>query len=76
MQRPFDRVEYYAGGCGQEKPLAIYRGEERLLVKKIVSEKRLLDRTSGRRLEVFECLLVNGEIVKIEKELNPPHSEN
>ncbi|HEK85082.1 MAG: hypothetical protein ACPLZD_04990 [Candidatus Saccharicenans sp.] len=63
-----ERVEYYAGGCGEEKPLAVYIGGERLLVKEIISAKRILDKDSPRQKDIFECLLINGERVRVEKE--------
>jgi hypothetical protein len=63
-----DRVEYYSGYRGEEKPRAVYLGEERIEVVKVISVRRILDRLSGQQKEVFECLLANGETVKIEKE--------
>jgi len=68
MPENIDRVEYYAGGCGQEKPLAVYRAGQRLLVVKILSEKRLFISLTGERKEYYECLLETGEVVKVERE--------
>ncbi|MDD8021379.1 MAG: hypothetical protein PHU81_09450 [Acidobacteriota bacterium] len=66
----FERVEFYAGGSGQETPLAVYAGGERHLVARIISKKRIMDKQSGQIKEVFECQLTGGEIVKIDKKLN------
>jgi len=67
-----DRVEYYAGGWGEEKPLAVYKGDERILVKKVILAERILDSLTGGKKEVFDCLLINGERVKIEKLIGTP----
>jgi hypothetical protein len=64
-----ERVEFYAGGSGQEKPLAVYAEGKRYLVEKVISRKRIMDSQSGRIKEVFKCQLTGGEMVKIEKEL-------
>jgi len=37
----FERVEFYAGGNGQEKPLAVYRAGERHLIEKVISKSGL-----------------------------------
>lgn len=63
-----ERVEYYAGGSGEEKPRAVFLEGKRMLVIKILSEKRLLVPSTGQRKELYECLLENGQVVKIERE--------
>lgn len=68
MPGEIERVEYYAGGCGQEKPLAVYREGKRLLVVKILSEKRLLIPQTGQTKEIYECLLENGEVLTVERD--------
>lgn len=65
-----DRIEYYAGYQGEEKPLAVYVGEERIEVTKIILQERVLDSLSGRLKEIFHCLLANGEKIKVERELD------
>jgi len=69
MEENTDQVEYYAGGCGQEKPLAVHRQGKRILVVKILSEKRVLEAVSGQTGERYECLLENGEVIRVEKPL-------
>ncbi|HRD02495.1 MAG TPA: hypothetical protein PLP57_07645 [Candidatus Saccharicenans sp.] len=71
----FEKVEFYAGGTGQEKPLAVYAGGERHLVNKVISKKRIMDSLTGRIKEVFRCRLDSGEIVKIEKELTSDQNQ-
>ena len=70
----FDRVEFYAGGYGQEKPLAVYRAGERHLIEKVISKKRIMDSRTGRIKEVFECQLAGGEKIEIERELEQDQS--
>jgi hypothetical protein len=65
----FDRVEYYAGFRGEERPLAVYVGGERIDVVKVISSQRVRDNLTGQSKEIFECLLANGQKVKIEKEI-------
>jgi len=64
----FERVEFYAGGSGQERPLAVYRAGERHLIEKVISKKRIMDSRTGRLKEVFECELAGGEKIEIERE--------
>jgi len=70
----FERVEFYAGGNGQEKPLAVYRAGERHLIEKVISKKRIMDSRTGRIKEVFECQLAGGEKIEIERELEQDQS--
>jgi hypothetical protein len=65
---PFE-VEYYAGGCGYEHPLAIIREGRRLLVAEVRERKRLLDAATGAQREIFVCRLENGEVVTIERDV-------
>jgi len=65
----FEQVEYYAGGSGQERPLAVYRDGKRWLIEKLISKKRIMDSRTGRLKEVFECQLAGGEKIEIEREL-------
>jgi len=65
----YDRVEYYAGYKGEERPVAVYVGELRLEVVRLISVKRIQEKGGSRFIEIFECLLANGETVKIEREL-------
>lgn len=63
----FDRVEWYAGYRGEEKPRAVVVGGERIEVVEIISQKRIREKKSGRTREVFECQLATGQRVRIER---------
>ncbi|MDI6846179.1 MAG: hypothetical protein QME28_08595 [Candidatus Saccharicenans sp.] len=69
MEGEIKRVEWHAGYRGEEKPRAVIVGLKRLEVVRIISQKRIRDKTVGRTIEVFNCLLTSGEKVKIEKVL-------
>ncbi|MGB4704359.1 MAG: hypothetical protein WBI18_04695 [Candidatus Saccharicenans sp.] len=69
MEDEVKRVEWHAGYRGEEKPRAVIVGQERLEVVRIISQKRIRDKTGSRTIEVFNCLLTSGEKVKIEKVL-------
>lgn len=63
----FDRVEWYAGYCGREKPRAVWCGGHRLEVAEIIWQKRIRIVRSGLTREVYLCRLENGRQVRIEK---------
>lgn len=65
----FDRIEYYAGFRGEERPVAVYEGDKRIEVVKVISAKRVRDKLTGQTEEIFECLLANGQRIRIEKEM-------
>lgn len=67
----FDRVEWYAGYRGEEKPGAVWSGGNRIEVKEIVWQKRIRNARSGRTKEVFLCRLSGGQVVRIEKNFEP-----
>ncbi|MBC7363360.1 MAG: hypothetical protein H5U07_02300 [Candidatus Aminicenantes bacterium] len=70
MEENIDQVEYYAGGRGQETPLAVHRQGKRILVIKVLSEKRVLDVSSGQTREWYKCLLENGEVIEVKRLLS------
>ena len=61
------RVECYAGSLGDETPRAIILCGTRLPVAGILSRKRVLDASTGRTTEVFECRLKAGWTVSLER---------
>ncbi|MCX8160675.1 MAG: hypothetical protein N3G18_07070 [Candidatus Saccharicenans sp.] len=65
----FDRVEWYAGYRGEEKPAAVWVGGSRIEVTEILWQKRIRESRSGRAREVFLCRLAGGQQVRIEKAL-------
>ncbi len=65
----FERVEWYAGYCGQEKPVAVWVAGFRLEVVEVIWQKRIRSRTGRPTREVFLCRLENGRQVRIEKSL-------
>jgi len=62
-------VEYYAGGRGQEYPLAVVKEGRRLLVSEVKERKRLRDLKTGVLRETFVCRLENGEVVTVERDV-------
>ena len=68
MPGPADlEVEYYAGGRGEEYPLAVVRDGRRVLVSEVIERKRTRDAASGLLRETFVCRLENGEVVTVER---------
>ncbi|MGB9907294.1 MAG: hypothetical protein ACPLRR_07925 [Candidatus Saccharicenans sp.] len=65
-----ERVEWYAGYRGQEKPRAVVSAGKRIEVVEIIWQKRLKDRDSEQVREVFRCRLADGREVKIEKQIS------
>lgn len=62
-----DRVEWYAGYCGREKPRAVWVAGKRIEVEEIICQKRIREARSGRTREVFLCRLAGGSQVRIVK---------
>jgi hypothetical protein len=60
-------VHFYAGYKGEETPMSLSIGGQEYPVEEVLSRKRLLDKDSGRRSEVFVCR-VAGKTVKIRKD--------
>jgi len=59
-------LQFYSGYKGDETPKAVIIGTRKLNIKEIISRKRVLDKKTGKRSEVFMCKM-EGEIVKITK---------
>lgn len=63
----FERVEWYAGYRGEEKPRAVVVAGKRIEVSEIIWQKRIRNRQSGRTTEVFLCRLTDGQLVRIKR---------
>ena len=57
-------LRFYSGYKGEEIPKAVIIGSREFNIEEIISRKRVLDKKSGRRAEVYECKM-EGELVKI-----------
>jgi hypothetical protein len=57
-------LKFYSGYKGEEIPKAVVIGSREFKIEKIISRKRVLDKKSGRRSEVYECKM-EGEKVQI-----------
>ncbi|MCR4409722.1 MAG: hypothetical protein QHH43_06695 [Candidatus Saccharicenans sp.] len=62
-----DRVEWYAGYRGREKPRAVWVAGQRIEVEEIIWQKRIREAKSGRIREVFLCRLPGGQQARIIK---------
>ncbi|MGQ9800066.1 MAG: hypothetical protein ACUVRL_00140 [Candidatus Saccharicenans sp.] len=63
----WEKVEWYAGFRGEEKPQAVISAGQRIEVVEIIWQKRIRDRMSGLIREVFRCRLADGRQITIEK---------
>jgi len=59
-------VRFYAGYKGEEIPRSVIIGSREFKIDEILSRKRVLDRKSGRRMEIYKCMM-EGERVEIMK---------
>jgi len=59
-------LRFYAGYKGEEIPRSVVVGNREFKIDEILSRKRVLDRKSGRRMEIFKCKM-EGEKVEIAK---------
>lgn len=57
-------LRFYSGYKGEEIPKAVIIGNREFNIEEIISRKRVLDKKSGKRFEVYKCKM-EGEIVKI-----------
>jgi len=57
-------LRFYSGYKGKEVPRAVVIGTREFKIEEIVSRKRVLDQTTGKRLEIFQCRM-EGKRVKI-----------
>lgn len=57
-------LRFHSGYKGEEIPRAVVIGKREFNIQEIVSQKRVLDQTTGKIYEVFQCKM-EGETVKI-----------
>jgi len=57
-------LQFYSGYKGDETPKAVIIGTRKLKIEEIISRKRVLDKKTGKRSEVYMCKMEGG-IVKI-----------
>ncbi len=56
------QVAYYSGYKGRETPRAIRIGGHEYPVEKVLSRKRIQDKESGERAEIFRCRVAGRDI--------------
>jgi len=57
-------IQFYSGYKGDETPKAVIIGNRKFNIEEIISRKRVLDKKTGKKLEIYKCKM-EGEIVKI-----------
>jgi hypothetical protein len=57
-------LRFHSGYKGKEIPRAVIIGKREFNIQEIVSRKRVLDQTTGKRYEVFKCKM-EGKRVEI-----------
>jgi len=57
-------LRFYSGYKGKEIPRAVVIGTREFKIEEIVSRKRVLDQTTGKKFEIFQCRM-EGKGVKI-----------
>lgn len=57
-------LQFYSGYKGDETPKAVIIGKRKFNIEEIISRKRVLDKKTGKKLEIYKCKM-EGEIVKI-----------
>ena len=57
-------LQFYGGYKGKEKPAAVLIGNRKFNIDRILERKRILDKRSGKKSDVFTCLM-EGQRVKI-----------
>jgi hypothetical protein len=57
-------LRFHSGYKGKEIPRAVVIGNREFNIQKIVSQKRVLDQTTGKTYEVFQCMM-EGKKVEI-----------
>jgi hypothetical protein len=55
---------FHSGYKGKEFPRTVVIGKRKFKIQEIVSQKRVLDQTTGKKYEVFKCKM-EGETVEI-----------
>ncbi len=67
MKKEEDSVLYYSGYKGEETPRAIIIGGREYPIDEVLWRKRIIDRQTGRKLEIFGCK-VAGRAIEIRKD--------
>jgi hypothetical protein len=57
-------LRFHSGYKGKEIPRAVVIGKREFNIQEVVSQKRVLDQTTGKMYEVFQCKM-EGETVEI-----------
>ena len=57
-------LKFYSGYKGEETPRAVIIGNKEFNIEEVLSRKRICDKKSGEKSEIFKCKM-KGEIVKI-----------
>jgi hypothetical protein len=57
-------LQFYEGYKGRETPAAVLIGNRKFIIDRILERKRVLDKGSGKKSDVFTCLM-EGQRVKI-----------
>ena len=57
-------LRFYSGYKGEEIPRAVVIGKREFKIQDVISRKRVLDQTTGKMSEVFQCRM-EGEAVRI-----------
>jgi len=57
-------LQFYSGYKGDETPKAVIIRNRKFNIEEIISRKRVLDKKTGKKLEIYKCKM-EGEIVKI-----------
>lgn len=59
-------LRFYAGHKGDEAPRSVLIGSREFRIDEILSRKRVLDKKSQKRMEIYRCKM-EGEVVEITK---------
>ncbi len=57
-------LQFYEGYKGRETPVAVLIGNRKFYIDRILERKRILDKRSGKKSDVFTCMM-EGKQVKI-----------
>lgn len=62
-----DKVIFYSGYKGEETPRAVLAGGGEYPVEEVLWRKRIVDRTTGKTVEIFACR-VAGQKIEIRRD--------
>ncbi len=57
-------LRFYSGYKGGETPRAVVIGDKEFTIEEILWRKRVLDKKTGKKYEIFKCRM-EGDIIKI-----------